>query len=409
MVHGDVPPAGGRRRAAMFALALVLCIVVPYLAIEGLLVVLGGGSATTSLAHRTYAALLGASTPDLDPGNAYTWMVVDRGEIERRIDALEAAGVGMGNSPIAALKTDAAAINTVTTDGCQVQKPGVRKRMSYLRSNLFNPFDQITYFHDADAEIDADLASFFGRYGFRTVTLTTNDAGERVTVPDIAAHDVVLIAGDSIANGAMLDDSETLASALQRGDDRRRYVNLGVSRAKADDIACLLNRAAERYTDRIRSVIYVFCENDFDPSRPNGRPSELIAWIARYRDRVGADPIVFLYVPYIYNAAPEITRVRGHSHHGFPAFIEEKRELLTLARDAGFEVIDFLDASNAVRDEDGTQFAPLRLYVDHSHLSPVGVERAVNMIRSRDGRRHDQSRAGPAARVTMRVSDSSVR
>ena len=126
----------------------------------------------------------------------------------------------------------------------------------------------------------------------------------------------------------------------------------------------------------------MFCENDFDPARKYGRAVQLVAQLADYRDRVGARDMVVLYVPYIYNAAPEITRVRGHSHADFPPFLDEKRELLERSRDAGFTVVDFLAAADAARAEDRSQFAPLRLYVDHSHLSPVGTERAAAMIRA---------------------------
>lgn len=246
--------AGRAHRSRHIALAVTLCIVVPYLACEGLFVVLSGSCATTSLAHRAYSALVRDPALPFDPHNAYTWMILDRREIERRVRELRANGVGIGNSPFGALVDERVAINT-EIDGCLAQKPSVRKRMSHLRSNLFNPFDQITYFHDADADLDPELAAFFGRYGSRSVTLTTNAAGERITVPDVEADEIVLVAGDSIANGAMLDDSETLPSVLQRADRSRRYVNLGVSRAKPADIVCALDRAAQRYAGRIDAVV----------------------------------------------------------------------------------------------------------------------------------------------------------
>ena len=358
-------------------LAILLAGGIPYLVVEGVWALARGEQAGTSLAHDLYARwFVDRRVLPYDPHDALTRAVTDPRQFTAILDLLEANYVGMGNSPFTQLKSDAVAINTEDGD-CLVQKPGLRKTMSSLRSNVFNPFDQPTYFHDAERTMPPELARFFERYGFRRVQLTTNAEGERVTLPAVVAPDVVLIAGDSVANGAMLDDSETLSSRLQRDDGTRQYVNLGIGGAAPSDIECALERAARRYTGRMRELIYVFCENDFKKATAE----DVVAWLVAFKEREHIDRVVLVYAPYIYNVLPEVTRVAGHTQYDFPTYREEKRALLGAARAAGFATIDYLDITTAAQYEQRTLFAALSLYVDQVHPSPAGVDRLVAAYR----------------------------
>jgi hypothetical protein len=292
------------------------------------------------------------------------------------MDLFKQNGIGIGNSPFAELKSDAVAINT-EEDGCKVQKPNLRKTMAFLRSNVFNPFDQLTYFYDSDRQLPPDLDEFFQRYGFRRVRLTTNPHGERLTVPVVSSANKVLVAGDSVANGVMLDDTETIASRLQAEDPSRQYINLGISGAGTPDIQCALDRAAKRYGGQIRELIYVLCENDFETARPE----EMIAWLDEFKHQEGIERVVLVYVPFIYNVAPEVTRIPGHSHYDFPNFREEKKVVIHAAEQAGFDVVDFVEIVLDEQRRGGSQFAGLALYLDHTHLSPPGVGRLLPSLR----------------------------
>jgi len=353
------------RRLGVAALIVGLGVLVPYLVAEGIYSLAHG----TSLAYDRYLRWFVDPTAQ-DPSIE---MITNVGEITALLDLLKTNAVALGNGPFSALRTDAASINR-DEGGCLVQKPNLRKTMSYLRSNLFNPFDQVTYFYDVGRTLPPEVARFFARYGARELHLTTNEHGERLTLPSIQSVDKVLVAGDSVADGAMLDDSETIASQLQAQDRARQYVNFGISGAAAADVICALDKAVARYHGQIRELIYVFCENDFSDSKPYGTPPELIAWISQLRQREAIERVVLLYVPYIYNVVPEVTRLPGHSHRNFPTYYEQKRRLLALGRQAGFTVVDFLDIANAQRQAIGSQFAPLALYVDHTHPSKLGVE-----------------------------------
>ena len=363
------------------AVGVIVATAISYLVAEGVYSLSHGGQAETSLGYALLSRHLWVQKPGaLDARDASSRVIVDRSQIEKLLDTMKANGVGLGNSPFDVLKTDEAAIN-VEKDGCLWQKPNLRKVMSYLRSNLMNPFDQMTYFYDAGRTLPPELQGFFERYGFHEVHFTTNENGERVTLPPVESRDKVLVAGDSVANGVMLDDTETLSSQLQAHDPARQYVNLGVSRAHAPDIVCNLERAAERYQRQVREVVYVFCENDFAPDEPYGRPEQLVTWLAQFRRRWTLERITLLYVPYIYNAAPEVTRVRGHSHFTFPTYADEKRRLLDLAAKEGFRVVDFLEIAEEQSRAVGSQFAPLALYVDHTHFSRLGVEKVLPRLR----------------------------
>ena len=361
------------KRVLFPPLAVLLGVGIPYLVAEGLRALGRGPRAGTSLAYDVYARwFAGRRVPPYDPHDPTTCVISDPAPLAAMIELFKANGVGIGNSPFHELKRDAVAINT-EENGCVVQKPNLRKTMAFLRSNAFNPFDPPTYFHDTEHILPPELARFFDRYGFRRVQLTTNADGERVTLPAVAASDVVLVAGDSVANGAMLDDTETIASRLQRDDRARQYVNLGIHGAAPADIECGLERAARRYGGRVRELIYVFCENDFKEATA----ADVVAWLVGFKARARIDRVVVLYVPYIYNALPEVTRIRGHTHRNFPTFRDEKRALLSAAHDAGFLTVDYVDITTAAQQEQGTQFAALALYLDHAHPSPAGVDRLV--------------------------------
>jgi hypothetical protein len=365
------------KKTVFRSLAVVLGLAVPYLMAEGVYSVLHGGRAETSLGYTLYERwFVDRRTPDYDPRDPTTRVISRLPEIERMIGAFKANGVAIGNSPFKELKLEDVALNR-EVDGCWTQKPNLRKTVGFLHSNLFNPFDEMTYFYDTDRKLPAEITAFLRRYGFHPVQHTTNRYGERLTLPAVESEDKVLIAGDSVADGVMLDDAETLASRLQRSDPHRQYVNLGISGAQASDIVCALEKAARRYHGQIRELIYVFCENDFSDRRRYGTGDELIPWLTDFREREGIGRVIFLYSPFIYNVVPEVTRVRGHSHRNFPFHRAKKRRLLELAARAGFSVIDFTDVANQEQEAAGSLFAPLALYVDHTHYSELGVERLL--------------------------------
>ena len=365
------------RKVVFLLLAILIGFGLPYVAIEGVHSLSHGRRASTSLTYDLYRRwFLDRRIPEFDPNDPTTRVITDPSQFEAMMDLFKANDIGIGNSPFRELKNKKVAINT-EADGCKMQKPDLRKTMAFLRSHVFNPFDQPTFFYDAERTLPLELEEFLHRYGFRRVRFTTNAYGERLTLPSVSSDDKVLVAGDSVANGVMLDDTETIASRLQALDPARQYINLGISGAGTADIQCALEKAVKRYAGQIREVIYVLCENDFETAGPE----EMVAWLDDFRKQQAIEHVVFVYVPFIYNVAPEVTRIPGHSHYSFPTFREEKAKVLAAARGAGFDVVDYVEITRAEAARVGSQFGALGLYLDHTHLSPPGVERLLPVLR----------------------------
>jgi hypothetical protein len=372
--------AASRSRAWFPVVIVLLATVVPWLLAEGVHILIKGSQAETSLAYSFFSNLTQKEPPaQSSPHDPASQMIVRVSDIEALLPAMKASGVGLGNSPFSELKTEEASVNT-EKGPCLEQKPNIRKKVSYLRTNLFNPFDQMSFFVDADRKLPAELEAFLDRYAFRVVGHTTNEFGERTTLPRVDSDRIVLVAGDSVANGLAIDDSETLSSQLQAADPSRRYINLGIARAAAADITCALDRAASRYHGKIEEVIYVLCENDFDQGGKYSDPPELVAWLDEYRKRESVQRVELVVQPLIYNTVPEVTRLRGHSHYNWPTFLDERTKVMELARAKGFGVVDFVDVTAEERLRGKSQFAPLALYVDHAHWSPAGVSRVADAL-----------------------------
>lgn len=396
-----------RSRAWFPGVALVLATAVPWVFAEGVHSLLGGASAQPSLAASLLSNLKRKPpAPVASPHDPASQMIVRESDIKALLPAMKASGVGLGNSPYSELKTEEASVNT-EKGPCLEQRPNLRKKVAYLRTNLFNPFDQMSFFVDADRELPTDLKAFVDRYAFRFVSHTTNEFGERNTLPKSVAQHVVLVAGDSVANGLAIDDSETLSSQLQARDPSRRYVNLGIARAAAADITCALERAADRYHGRIDEVIYVLCENDFDQGGKWSTPDEITQWLDQYRRRENIGHMTLIVSPLIYNTIPEVMRVRGHSHYEWPTFLDQRTQVMALARDKGINVIDFVDITAAERERGLSQFAPLALYVDHAHWSPLGVSRVVAALTAQTSAQAEKAAyAEQAAQQASPVQDA---
>jgi hypothetical protein len=357
--------------AAVVLLAALLIVVVA----EGVNALARFDEPDTALTYKVADWILPMS-PQPDPH----WPeLVDLAEIKPYLPQLKANAVGIGSSTFEELRTDEASINHVV-DGCLQMKPNLSKTMSYLRSELFNPFNPMFYFHDSGHELPSDLQAFLDRYSFRKIRLTTNAAGERITVPLIERADKVLIAGDSMAMSLGVGDHETLASQLQVRDPARQYVSIGIGGADPADILCALERAGERYRGQIRGVIYPLSENDLADRKPFGRPEELIPALVTFRDEHAIAEFTLVYMPYIYNAMPDVTRIRGHVEYLRRRPHEQKRALLELARQANFRVLDYTEVTDAERARHGSQFAAFALFVDHAHLSPLGNARLVERL-----------------------------
>lgn len=368
--------APSKRKSILFAaVTLVLVSVFGVLCIEGFYALAHFSKPRPSATYWLWSSLMKNISPVV-MGDTST--LRDVSQITPFIAAFKANGVGLGNSPFQELKTDLASTKN-TVNGCQEMKPNLVKTMGFLRSELFNSFDPLNYFYDSDRKLPDEVVGFLDRYKFGEVRLSTNAVGERLTFPAIDLPDKVLVAGDSMGMSLMLDDRDTLASQLQAADRERQYVNIGIGGADAISIVCALDRAAKRYTGQIRSVVYMFTENDFVKGEPKPfqRPKELISRLAEYKKANNIQEFTLVYNALVYNTVPELTRVAGHREQDYPRHEAEKAELLALAKEAGFRVLDYGDIVRAEQENGGSLYSGLALYVDECHLSRLGVARLV--------------------------------
>lgn len=349
-------------------------LLVTLLLAEGVHALVRGGTLDTSLSFKAFDLLV-QRTPRLNSNqdlDVYAPVITRQEAFDELLDAFWADGVALGNSQYEELRTDRAELNTVI-DGCKAQKPYLDKEMTYLRAGLYEPFSLVTAFYDYGKPLRSEVQAFIDRYATRRIRQRTNEFGERFTLPAIAAADKVIVAGDSIANGAMLNDDETLASRLQQLDPARQYVNIGIGGADADEIACALERAAQRYHGQIKQLIYIYCENDFKDDKPMGQPEDVIGWLEQYVRAQEIGQVSILYAPYIYNIVPHLTRFRGYRGGDFDSHKSERERLAELAREAGFDFVDMADLALREIALMGTEFAALTLFVDHAHWSPMGT------------------------------------
>jgi lysophospholipase L1-like esterase len=375
------------KKAILNVLAVVALCVVTVLIFEGIYSIARWSKSDGSITYQAYR-LMGqviarnkrtARHSEDREGPSFT-QLLERDEIDPLIPKFQAAAIGLGNSDYVELLTPAAAMG-MREEGCLVQKPNLRKTLTYLRTNLFNPLDPLTMFYDRDRDLDPEIKRLVETYGVRRVAFTTNAQRERITLPAVTSDHKVIVAGDSVAAGVMVDDAETISSQLQALDPTKQYVNIGIGGATGADVICALDKAGRRYRGQIEELIYVYCENDFKRTEPYGTPREVLDWVKHFAKAQGIPKVTVVYAPYIYNIVPQFTRFRGYRGAIHPARAIERAALSELVAEAGFRYLDISEVALEEINRAKTQFAALSVFSDHVHLSPYGIARLVERLR----------------------------
>jgi hypothetical protein len=308
----------------------------------------------------------------------------DQAELEALVEALRKSRVGLGNTIYGELKTGEASIH-MQVDGCKRQKPNLRKLQTHLFTNLFDPLDPIVAFWDEERVLDPEVAAFIERYHFHKVLLTTNQFGDRITLPEVDSERKVIVGGDSMANGVLLNDDETLASQLQARDPARQYINTGINGISPREVICAIERAVDTYDGNVEELIYLYSENDFESGEPLGTPEEVVAWMKDFAREQELTKVTVVYAPYFYNIMPQLTRFKGYRGHFFPHHSDERRRLAELVTAAGFRHIDVTDIAREENQRAGTLFAAFALFVDATHYSRYGTSRLVEHLTASGG------------------------
>lgn len=303
-------------------------------------------------------------------------IATDESELKSLVPKMIEANVGLINSPYPETQTERSQLTR--RDGeCESPRANLDEVTFFLRSNLFEPLAPIAVHHAREAILPPEMVKFFQDYGRGVHKLSTNAAGERVTVPSLEGPRKVLVAGDSAAFSPMLDDSATLASRLQAKDSTRQYVNVGVPGASSEQALCNLTKAASRYQGQVEEIVYFYSEDDFATDQKFGTPEAVIAAIKSLVQSGGATKVTVIYVPSLYNIVPELTRYRGYAGERVPNPQMRREQLKKSVADTGFVWLDMGDIALERSRSQGNAFSVFDSYADPRSLSPQGINYLV--------------------------------
>lgn len=303
-------------------------------------------------------------------------IITDESQFTALIPRMIEASVGLINSPYPETQTDRSRLTR--PDGtCVSPKVNLDETAFFLRANLFEPLAPIAVHHPRNAKLSPELMKFFLDYGRGAHKLTTNATGERVTIPLLEAPRKVLVAGDSVAFGILLDDADTLASRLQAKDGTRQYVNLGVPGASAEQILCNLTRAIARYQGQVEEIVYFYSEDDFAAGQKFGTPEEVVTAIKELVGNGSIAKITVVYAPSLYNTVPELTRYKGYAGERMPNPQAEGERLKKQVLDAGFAWIDMGEIALERSRIRGNPFSVFDNFADPKNPSAQGISNLV--------------------------------
>lgn len=293
-------------------------------------------------------------------------------QIDPLIEKFRTAGILLGNSPYEELITkEARVIYDDPAEGLR-NKPNLAFEGAFLRTRLYDPTNLLYYYVTLDRKKKADpeALKFLSQYAFHPVICHTDESSNRVTVPASSSNDIILVVGDSIAFGIDITDDQTLASQLQAANPSVRYINASCPGTKAWHHLARMKRLFDQHGDKIKGVIYVNCENDFDYG-----PNEAHDIVNNLADLLDAHHVayrVFVYPQMISRTIPELFRTGSRTENSDLArFIVYKNTMREDAAKRGFQT--FVDFSQIVRDYQnklGTLYGGAALYNDECHLSP---------------------------------------
>lgn len=307
-------------------------------------------------------------------------VITDEGQISRLVPKMIEANISLANAPYPATQTEGARLTTHNRE-CESTKANLDKTSLFLRSTLFQPLNPIVAYHDRTAKLSPELALFFQDYGYGSHGLTTNALGERTTVPLIERPRKTIVAGGSVAFGALLDDANTLASRLQAADSDRQYVNLGIPEDSAELVICNLATAISRYRGQVDELIYIYSEDYLDQAKKYGTPEEVIAWLKTLVQSESIAKVTVVYSPTIYNVAPQLTRSKGNASERVPNRDGEKDRLRKIVAGAEFGWFDIGEIAIETSKSDGTPFSVLNNFADDRNLSLQGMTRLVEKFK----------------------------
>jgi len=262
-------------------------------------------------------------------------------------------------------------------------RPDVRLQAHVLKSIQPVNLDPPVLYLPTNATVSDPLASYLRSQSRGTYSIATTAQGLRRTMPETRADRKLLIVGDSVAFGLGVDDSETIASHLQKRVGARLEVwNAGVG--SYDGLqACRMARRLAAET-RFSGLVYVACQNDFMSRRHDqwsAKAEKTLAQLEKLAPRF-QDRVVVLFHTYLEREARDVLLTDGWTGDTYEQTEVLRRDVARLSREKGFTYLDWPERVDGYCKGNDSILAPFALYADHCHLSPLGCRLAAAAIRT---------------------------
>ncbi len=311
----------------------------------------------------------GVKASRLPPSPELERFVASEKEVRDLYPAFKKDAIAFGNSPFIELIQPETESIIRDKDGVLGNLPSHTYQVAFGRYRIGDPWDPVL-FKDNHLEKpnSPETEAFVKARLFTPTTASHDELGHRNTVPASTAQDIVLVMGDSVAYGAAVNDHETLASQLQLLHPSVRFINCGVGGSGTPDNLRRLDLELKRYGSQVKSVIYVHCENDWND---DDTPEKLASGLTSALDAAGIQDRVMIYTEYLERAMPDLLREPKESD--FRRFMHLKSRTFSLLKDSRITLIDWWQLLDTYRQREGSVFSGMALYVDHCHLSPLGL------------------------------------
>ncbi len=280
-------------------------------------------------------------------------------------------GIAFGNSPFIELIQPITESIVRNKEGVLVNLPNHTYQVAFGRYRIGDSWDPVLYKDNHPEKANTpETDAFVKKHLFNTTSATHDADGHRITLPTSTAQDIVIVMGDSVAYGAAVNDSDTLASQLQQRHPEFKFINAGVGGSGSPDNLQRLEIELKRYGSSVKSVIYLLCENDWND---DDTPDKLVDGLVKLLDTAGVQDRVFIFTQYIERAMPDL--VRGTKETDYRRFMNDKTRTFELLKQKSksMVLVDWTHILDDYRQKSGSVFAGLGLYVDHCHLSPLGL------------------------------------
>lgn len=312
----------------------------------------------------------GVKAAKLPPSPELSRFVSSEKEVRDLYPAFKKDAIAFGNSPfIELIHPDTESIIR-DKDGVLGNLPNHTYQVAFGRYRIGDPWDPILYKDNHPEKANSPETEAFVKARLFNATSASHDAdGHRNTVPASTAQDIVLVIGDSVAYGAAVNDADTLPSQLQLLHPNVKFINAGVGGSGTPDNLSRLGIELKRYGSQVKSVVYVFCENDWND---DDTPEKLCTGLKEALDAAGIQDRVFIYTEYLERIMPDL--VRNTKESDLRRFWQLKSRTLDLLKQQPITVVEWSKLLDAHRQEAGSVFSGMALYVDHCHLSPLGLK-----------------------------------